>query len=64
MEENLVEKVLRMMETDDDNTAKNSQRIIDTYSAADDKSKAMLDDVFISLCGYSLSTLTSEDCDE
>ena len=63
MDENLVEKITRLIMSDDANTEKESNRIIKTYQNANDTQKALIDDVIISLCGYSLATLTSEECD-
>ena len=63
MSENLIEKITRLIMTDDANGDKESNRIIQTYQNANDVQKALIDDIFISLCGFSLNTLTSEDCD-
>jgi|SRR5690606_6718735 len=35
-----------------------SERILNAYAAADDATKKVVDDIFISLCGFSLETLT------
>lgn len=38
-----------------------SERILNAYAAADDATKKVVDDIFISLCGYSLETLTKQE---
>jgi hypothetical protein len=50
------------MQTDDsfDNDANYYFTYI--YDIADDKEKAVLDKIFIKLCGYSLKSIINDDC--
>lgn len=48
-------RVLQEMTTDDDGP--NNARIIQTYRGASAGTKAAIDDIFISLCGWSLKTI-------
>ena len=54
---NLIEQIAEAINTDDSDTAEDSQRIIDAYHQAPLREKLILDNVFISLCGWSLATL-------
>jgi hypothetical protein len=56
---NIIDQVLDAMNTQcgDINEVKESVRIVQKYNNADEKCKELIDDVFISLCGYSLKTL-------
>lgn len=56
---NIIDQVLDAMNTQcgDINEVKESARIVKKYNNADEKGKELIDDVFISLCGYSLKTL-------
>jgi hypothetical protein len=50
----LVNKIEFYIRTGD---ADGSQRIVDTYRAATLDQKRVIDDIFMSLCGYALCTL-------
>jgi len=54
---NLVDTFGREFETDEECPIKSSERIKKTYEAADDTTKAAIDDISISLCGWSMETL-------
>lgn len=54
---NLIEHIYNEMSTDDENTDKESERIISLYKAADTATKSAIDDIFSSLCGWYLATL-------
>ena len=54
---NLIEIILDEMQTDDENTTKQSWRIIRTYEKASNEQKDLVDDILISLCGWSVPTL-------
>lgn len=56
---NILSQVMDAMRTQrgDINETKESARIVKKYKESDEKGKALIDDVFISLCGYSLETL-------
>lgn len=45
------------VETDDENFDKKSQRLKNTYNNANSDEKRLIDDLFITLCGYSLRHL-------
>lgn len=51
---NLIQYYISTDDTDD------SRRIIDACKAATTDQRAVVDDIFISLCGYRLSTLITE----
>lgn len=57
MEEQLIEEFIRAVQSDDEPWDKKGERLIRTYQSADDKGKALIDDLFITLCGWSLETL-------
>lgn len=44
-------------ETDEESFEKKGARLMSTYINADDNGKALIDDIFITLCGYSLKSL-------
>lgn len=56
---NILNQVMDAMSTQcgDINEKKESAKIAKKYKESDEKGKALIDDVFISLCGYSLDTL-------
>jgi hypothetical protein len=56
-DQTLVNLIHRYISTDDTDE---SRRIIDAYEAATADQKEVVDDIFISLCGYQLSTLIEE----
>ncbi len=47
--------------TDDESALKKGDRLKRTLENASDENKELIDDIFITLCGYSLTTLVSED---
>jgi hypothetical protein len=51
------DQVAEEIATDDDNPARNTERIIAAYESASTEIRAVVDDIFTSLCGYSLQTL-------
>ena len=44
----------------DESTTKDNVRIEENYKKADAATKAVIDDIFISLCGYSLETIIKD----
>ena len=54
---NLIEDLEHEMLHDDACAIKKSDRLHRTYLSASDKDKEIIDDIFITLCGYSLHTL-------
>jgi len=55
--ETLIEAFDRAYESDTEPWEKKGRRIFSTYDQADPKQKELINDIFISLCGYSLDTL-------
>tara|TARA_R100001463_G_scaffold70799_3_gene124484 strand:+ start:1001 stop:1180 length:180 start_codon:yes stop_codon:yes gene_type:complete len=55
--ETLIEKLEHEMLTDDEPMSKKSARLERTYTSASDTEKKLIDDIFITICGYSLKTL-------
>jgi len=53
----LIEKLEYEMLTDDEPTCKKSDRLERTYMNASESEQKIIDDVFITICGYSLNTL-------
>lgn len=43
--------------SDDDNQNKNNTRIQNSYRDANEVQRAIIDDIFISLCGWSMKTI-------
>lgn len=59
---NIIQKTFRAMETDTDGSDNQAQRIIDTFSSCISTEREKINDIFISLCGWSMDTLlTIED---
>lgn len=50
----VISAIQNAMMDDDDNQ---SVRLVDTYNAADEAIKAVIDDVLIMLCGFSMPSL-------
>jgi len=57
---NLIERIQNAVICDDADPAKESECIIATYEEGDIEVKRALDDVFISLTGWSLATMIKE----
>lgn len=53
----LIERIQRAMECDEEDSGKQSRLLADTYNEASSEAKKVADDLFISLCGWSLDTL-------
>jgi hypothetical protein len=53
----LYEVIEQEMQNDDEPSYKKSQRLMDTYERADASGKAYIDDVFMTLTGWSFPTL-------
>ncbi len=49
--------IFQEMTTDMDSNERQSERIIEKYNEASKETKVVIDDIFISLCGWSLETL-------
>lgn len=60
----LIDHIQDAIASDDADTARSSERIVNAYTSATPETRAVLDDVFISLCGWSLSTLINEENDD
>lgn len=58
METTLLNLINQNMADDDDDDG--SVRILEAFNGADAKTSAVIDDIFISLCGWSLTTLISQ----
>jgi hypothetical protein len=54
---NLIALVFQEMWDDDANTDRESERLLATYDEADAAGKQLIDDVLVSLCGWTLPTL-------
>lgn len=55
---NIPATVLDLMQTDDEtDTVDQSERIKRRYEAQEPAAREAIDDIFISLCGYSLKTI-------
>lgn len=54
---NIIDRVAREMETDNENTDDQSQRLIAAYLSANDAGRELVDTIFTCLCGWRLSTL-------
>jgi hypothetical protein len=63
-EPNLVDRIENAIRTDTDNSVRNSERIRDKYLEASEDARTVVDDIFISLCGYSLHTLIAGEEDK
>lgn len=55
--EELFIKFQDALNTDDEPMNKKGNRLINTYNGADNNGKKIIDDIFITLCGWSLETL-------
>jgi cytochrome c551/c552 len=58
---NLYERICHAIESDDEGPEDISDRIAAAYAAADDATKAVIDDIFTSLTGWKLATLIERD---
>jgi hypothetical protein len=52
--------VLQEMQNDDEDSAKQSRKLRQTYESAAPDQKRAIDDAFIALCGWSLATVLRE----
>lgn len=59
-EENILERILGLMQSDDDNTKRQSTRLKNLYENADKDGKELLDNALLCICGYTLKTLIKE----
>lgn len=57
---NLYERIQDDMNTDDEDTDKISRKLVARYQALTDEQKEVVDDTFITLCGWSMATMISE----
>jgi hypothetical protein len=57
---NLIELIDREMDGDYEDTTDQSERLIDLYQRADAAGKKLIDDAFICLCGWSMTSLLSK----
>lgn len=60
MAKDLIQHIQSQMFSDDSAGAKENLRLQSAYEDADTKTKAVVDDIFISLCGYSLQSLIEQ----
>jgi hypothetical protein len=58
---NLYEIIVREMETDDAAPERVSAKLKDTYAKASPDEQARIDDIFISLTGWSFATLLAKE---
>lgn len=56
-EDTLIGKVYNHMETDEENIEKESAYLQRTYEKSNEEEKKIIDNVFMSLCGYRLITI-------
>jgi len=56
--QSIVNRIQELIATDDDDQ---SERLVADYEAASEAERAAIDNAFISLCGYQLSTLIKEE---
>ena len=54
---NLITKLEYNMRTDDECIDKKSKRLERTYLNSSNEEQKLIDDIFITICGYSLKTL-------
>jgi hypothetical protein len=55
--ETLIDRIQEEMESDDEDREKQSAILLSVYMGADEKTQAVIDEVFICLCGWSFKTL-------
>ena len=60
---NLYEIIVREMETDDAAPERIAAKLKDTYATASQEARAVIDDIFISLTGWSFATLLAKERD-
>ena len=58
--ENLFERFEEEIRTDDECTDKKSRRLKSTYATLSSNEKDIVDDMFITLCGWSLKTFINQ----
>ena len=58
---NLIDKIIWALLTDDNSTIKNSNKLLSKYEKMTKEQKELVNDLFITICGYSLNTLISID---
>ncbi len=56
----LIDQVELEMTTDDEDRVYQSDRLIDEYNNASEEAKRVVDEIFICLCGWRLSTLLEQ----
>lgn len=56
MEESLTMRILEAIQTDDQPIDKTDRILINTYEGLDEKERGIVDDIFITLTGWSLNT--------
>lgn len=56
----LVDRIENLMHSDDEDREKSSVRIYDAYQSASKGAQQVIDDIFISLCGYQLQSLFTD----
>ena len=54
---NIIDKIENELNTDDANRDKQGKILLDKYHRATLEQQIVIDDIFISLCGWSLETL-------
>jgi hypothetical protein len=57
MKATILERIQRLMETDDESPEKQSERLVHLYEASSDAQKQALDEALVCICGYGLGTL-------
>jgi len=58
--ENIIEHLEHQMRTDDECSTKKSGRIKRMYVNASENQKKLMDEIFITICGWSLDTIIQE----
>jgi hypothetical protein len=56
-DETLIDRIQEEMENDDENREEQSAILYSVYVGVDKKTQAIIDEVFICLCGWSFKTL-------
>jgi len=58
---NVIDRIARAIDTDDEDTNDQSERLIAAYLSANDAGRELVDTIFACLCGWKLSTLLSRE---
>lgn len=59
----VMDEFLSAYETDDESHVKKARRLENTYKVSSKEDRFVIDNIFITLCGYSLRTLLDRRCE-